>query len=89
MRIVRLTLTGPPGSKPDQTDAEMVHDVLWTHSHIGGIAHITATAMPQGIDVTIFLDINIDDPERHVAALIRTVSRESAILRRWAWEGNC
>lgn len=88
MRIVRLTLTGPPGSNPSQADAEMVHDVLWAHSRVGGIAHVTATAMPDGIDVTIFLDMDIGDPERHVASLIRSVSRESAILRRWVGEAK-
>jgi hypothetical protein len=83
-------LTGLPGRVPSQSDAEIIHDVLWAHCVPGtGIAHITTTALPQGIDVAIFLDSDINEPERRVAALLSSVSRESAILRHWIGEANC
>jgi hypothetical protein len=90
VRIVRLTLSGPPGSVASQADAEVIHDVLWAHAvPCTGIAHITTTALPRGIDVAIFLDGDVDDPQRHVAALLTSVSRESAILRHWIGDDNC
>jgi hypothetical protein len=89
VRIVRLTLTGPPGIVPNQADAEVIHDVLWAHAVPGtGIAHITTTALQRKIDVAIFLDSDVDDPEQRVAALLSSVSRESSILRLWVRDDN-
>lgn len=87
MRIVRLTLIGPPGRIANQADAELIHDALWAHSRPGAeVAHVTTTALPHGIDVAIFLHADIADPEQRVAALLSSISRKSAILRPWLGE---
>ena len=84
MRIVWLTLTGSPGSVPSQADAEIIHDALWAHSiPESGVAHITTTALPEGIHVAVFLNADVEDPEQNVAALLSSASRESMILRHW------
>ena len=75
MRIVRLTLACPPGRIASQADAELVCDALWARSGPGDqIAHITTTALPDGIDVAIFLNSGTDGPQRRVEALLSSIA---------------
>lgn len=67
MRIVRLTLVYPPGRIASKADADLICDALWAHSGPGDeIAHITTTALPNGIDVAIFLNSDTGEPERRL-----------------------
>jgi hypothetical protein len=76
VRIVRLTLACPPGRIASKADAELICDALWAHSGPGDeIAHITTTALPDGIDVAIFLNSDAGDPERRAEALLSSVSK--------------
>lgn len=75
MRIVRLTLTCPPGRIASKADAELICDALWTHSRPGDeIEHITTTALSDGIDIVMFLNSSTSDPERSVSALVSSVA---------------
>lgn len=76
MRIVRLTLVYPPGRIASKADADLICDALWAHSGPGDeIAHITTTALPNGIDVAIFLNSDTGEPERRLQALLRSISK--------------
>lgn len=84
MRIVRLKLTAPPGTTPTQADAQLLHDELWAYTGPDAqIAHITATAIPAGIDITLFLSSQVNDPERHVVSVLSSISRKSPTLSHW------
>jgi hypothetical protein len=75
MRIVRLSLTGPPGWVASKADADLINDAIWAHSRRGaGIAHITTTALPTGIDVAIFLN-PVDNAEHDIAAVLDSISK--------------
>ena len=85
MHIVRFTLTGLSERIASQADAELIQDALWAHSGPDAeIAHITTTALSDGIDVAIFLKSCVDDPEDQVAALLCSIFRRSAVLSSWA-----
>jgi hypothetical protein len=76
MHIVRLTLACPPGKIASKADADLICDALWAHSGPEGeIAHITTTAVPDGIDVAIFLNSGTDDPDHRVEALLRSIPK--------------
>jgi hypothetical protein len=78
-------LVVPPGSPAaSSTDAEVIRDALWAHaSAVAGIEHITATAVPAGIGIAVFMNHSTADPEERVRALLLSAVRQSPILSRW------
>jgi len=72
-----------------QADAEMLHDLLWSHfPSNSGVAHITTTALADRIDVTIFLNSSAENPARRVMALLRSIPRNSTVLGYWIDEAS-
>jgi hypothetical protein len=70
VRIARFTVSFPPGRSANQADAELISDALWAHAVSDDeIAHITATALSNGIDIVIFLNSEARNPERLIDQL--------------------
>jgi hypothetical protein len=84
VQIVRVVITVPPGQTASQADAELVNDLLWSHCQPNaGVAHITTIALPDRIDVTIFLNSGTENPARRVMTLLGSIPGNSILPGYW------
>lgn len=85
MYLARFVLT-TADSATSQSEAELLHDALWAHlGHGHDIEHITATAVPGGIDLVLFLSHDIPDldPVRYGRQVLVEIARRSPLVNRW------
>jgi len=84
MHVVGISLIGPPDSVLGVADAELIRDALWAHAPTrAGLEHITVTVSWRAIEIVVFLDEEVTDPESFASALLTTAASRSEILNKW------
>jgi hypothetical protein len=84
MRMVHLILTRPDQPGPTEADANLVHDALWAHAVPGiGLEHLRVRAVPDGIDLVLFLQNNSVESGEELEQLFGSGFERSGALKPW------